>query len=60
VLDILEAGGLAADMELETVEFEGDERTLADLKVLAESNYCENEQIPKELNYIRIARNIMA
>ena len=59
VLDILEAGGIAADMELETVEFEGDERTLADLKILAESNYCENEQIPKELNYIRIARNIM-
>ncbi len=60
VLDILEAGGMAADKELETVEFEGDERTLADLKILAGSNYCENEQIPKELNYIRIARNIMA
>lgn len=60
VLDILEAGGLAADKQLETVEFEGDERTLADLKILADSNYCENEQIPKELNYIRIARNIMA
>jgi phosphotransferase system HPr-like phosphotransfer protein len=60
VLDILEAGGIAADMELETVEFEGDERTLADLKLLADSNYCENEQIPKDLNYIRIARNVVA
>ncbi|MBI3793252.1 MAG: hypothetical protein HY280_00810 [Nitrospinae bacterium] len=59
VLDILEAGGIAADKELETVEFEGDERTLTDLKILSDSNFCENEQIPKELNYIRIARNIM-
>ncbi len=59
VLDLLEAGGLAADLELEDVEFEADERTLADLKILAEGNYCENEQIPKELYYIRVARNIM-
>ncbi len=60
VLDLLEAGGMVADLNLETVEFEGDERTLADLKLLAECNYCENEKIPKELNYIRVARNIMA
>lgn len=59
VLDILEAGGLAADLNIDTVEFEADERTLADLKTLAASNYCENEQIPKDLAYIRIARNIM-
>ncbi len=59
VLDLLEAGGLAADMELSSVECEGDERTLADIKILSECNYCENEQIPKELNYIRVARNIM-
>ena len=59
VLDLLEAGGLAADLEVGEVEFEADERTLADLKILAASNYCENEQIPKELSYIRVARNIM-
>ncbi len=59
VLDLLEAGGLAADLEVNEVEFEADERTLADLKILASSNYCENEQIPKELYYIRVARNII-
>jgi phosphotransferase system HPr-like phosphotransfer protein len=60
VLDLLEAGGLTADLGADEVEFEGDERTLADLKILAESNYCENEKVPKELNYIRVARNVMA
>ncbi len=59
VLDLLEAGGMAADLKMDEVEFEGDERTLADLKILAESNYCENGSIPKKLNYIRVARNIM-
>lgn len=59
VLDLLEAGGMAADLEVNEVEFEGDERTLADLKILAAGNYCENENIPKELYYIRVARNIM-
>jgi phosphotransferase system HPr-like phosphotransfer protein len=59
VLDLLEAGGLAADEGLETVIFTGDARTLADLKILADHNYCEDEKVPKELNYIRVARNIM-
>ncbi|MDH5541482.1 MAG: HPr family phosphocarrier protein [Nitrospinota bacterium] len=59
VLDLLEGGGHTADMESETVDFEGDERTLKDLTILAENNYCEDETIPKELNYIRVARNIV-
>lgn len=59
VLDLLEAGGLTADLGVDEVEFEGDDRTLADLKILADSNYCEDENVPKELNYIRVARNIM-
>ncbi|GMT41738.1 MAG: hypothetical protein IEMM0002_0149 [bacterium] len=59
VLDLLEAGGRAADLRLEEVEFEGDERTLEDIKLLAECNYCEDDKIPKGLNYIRVARNIM-
>lgn len=59
VLDLLEAGGMAADLNMAEVEFEGDERTLADLNMLAECNYCEDDNIPKKLNYIRIARNIM-
>lgn len=59
VLDLLEAGGMTADLKMDEVEFEGDERTLADLQLLAECNYCENGDIPKKLNYIRVARNIM-
>ena len=59
VLDLLEAGGLTADLGADEVEFEGDERTLADLKILADCNYCEDENVPKELNYIRVARNVM-
>ena len=59
VLDLLEAGGLTADLGAEEVEFEGDDRTLRDLKILADSNYCEDENVPKELNYIRVARNVM-
>lgn len=60
VLDLLEAGGLTADLGLKEVEFEGDKRTLQDLKILADSNYCEDENVPKELNYIRVARNVLA
>ena len=59
VLDLLEGGGHTADMECDTVDFEGDERTLNDLKILAANNYCEDGTIPKELNYIRVARNIV-
>jgi len=59
VLDLLEAGGHVADMNIDEVVFEGDARTLRDLAILAESNYCEDEMVPKELNYIRVARNLM-
>jgi len=59
VLDLLEAGGMAADLNMDEVEFEGDERTLEHLRLLSECNYCENDNIPKKLNYIRVARNIM-
>lgn len=58
VLSIMEAGGLVADKGLKTVIFEGDERVLKDLKILAENNYCEECDIPRELNYLRILRNI--
>jgi len=58
VLDLMEAGGMIADKGLKTVIFEGDERVLDDIKILAEHNYCEDQEIPRELNYLRIARNI--
>ena len=59
VLDLLEAGGMAADLGLNEIEFEADERTLQDLIILANGNYCEDEKVPKDLYYIRVARNII-
>ena len=58
VLSIMEAGGLIADKGLKTVVFEGDKRVLDDIKILSEHNYCEECDIPRELNYVRILRNI--
>lgn len=58
VLSIMEAGGLIADKGLKTVTFEGDKRVLDDIKILAEHNYCEECEIPRGLNYLRILRNI--
>ncbi|MEK6591362.1 MAG: HPr family phosphocarrier protein [Nitrospinota bacterium] len=58
VLSIMEAGGLIADKGLKSVIFEGDRRVLDDIKILAEHNYCEECDIPRQLNYLRILRNI--
>lgn len=57
VLSLLEGGGLVADLGLQTVVFEGDKRVLDDIKILADHNYCEDTELPKELNYLRILRN---
>jgi len=58
VLEILQAGGMLADSGGKTVIFEGDKRVLEDLKILADHNYCEDQEIPQELSYIRILRNL--
>lgn len=58
VLSIMEAGGLIADKGLKMVIFEGDKKVLDDIKILSNYNYCEECDIPRELNYVRILRNI--
>ncbi len=58
VLELIEAGGLLADMKAESVVFKGDKRALDDLRILADHNYCEEEDIPRELGYLRILRNL--
>jgi len=58
VLEILSAGGIIADHGLQNVTFEGDARVLDDLKVLADHNYCEDQDIPQRLSYLRILRNL--
>lgn len=57
VLDIQWAGGKIKKEEVEEVEFKGDKRALADLKILAEVNYGEDHMgkgipLPKELSYL--------
>lgn len=58
VLDMQWAGGKIKKEELEEVEFRGDSRALADLKVLAQVNYGEDSMgkgvpLPPELSYLR-------
>jgi phosphotransferase system HPr (HPr) family protein len=57
VMSLLQAGGAIADKGYETVTFEGDKRILDDIKILAEYNYCEDQKIPRELDYLRLLRN---
>lgn len=58
VLDMQWAGGLIKKEGVESVVFEGDVRTLEDLKILASVNYAEDSMgkgipLPRELNYLR-------
>jgi phosphotransferase system HPr-like phosphotransfer protein len=58
VMSILEAGWNISEQGYGEVYFEGDKRVLDDLKILSDHNYCEDEDIPRELNYLRILRNL--
>lgn len=57
VMSLLQAGGAIADKGHESVTFEGDKLILDDIKILAKYNYCEDQKIPKELDYLRVLRN---
>ncbi len=57
VMALLEAGWILADKGAKSVVYEGDRRVLQDLKILAEHNYCEDQDIPRELSYLRVLRN---
>ena len=52
VMSMLQAGGAIADKGYQTVLFEGSKRVLDDIKILAAHNYCEEEDIPKQLSYL--------
>ncbi len=58
VLSMMEAGGALADSGATHVVFEGDDRVLADIAILSEHNYCEDQEVPRELRYLRISRNL--
>jgi phosphotransferase system HPr-like phosphotransfer protein len=57
VMSLLQAGGAIADKGYDKVTFEGDKQILDDIKVLARYNYCEDQKIPRELDYLRVLRN---
>jgi phosphotransferase system HPr-like phosphotransfer protein len=57
VMALLEAGWILSDKGATSVVYEGDKRVLQDLRILAEHNYCEDQDIPRELSYLRILRN---
>jgi len=56
VMSLLQAGGAIADKGYQSVLFEGDKRVLNDIKILSEHNYCEDEDIPEGLSYLRTMR----
>jgi phosphotransferase system HPr-like phosphotransfer protein len=57
VMSMLQAGGAIADKGYQTVIFEGSSRVLEDIKILSDHNYCEEEDIPKQLSYLRELKN---
>jgi len=57
VMSMLQAGGAIADKGYQTVIFEGSKRVLDDVKILAKHNYCEEQEIPEQLNYLKELRN---
>ena len=57
VMSMLQAGGTIADKGYQTVIFEGSKRVLDDVKILAKHNYCEEQEIPEQLNYLKELRN---
>jgi phosphotransferase system HPr-like phosphotransfer protein len=57
VMSMLQAGGTIADKGYQTVIFEGSKRVLDDVKVLAKHNYCEEQEVPEQLSYLKELRN---
>ena len=57
VMSMLQAGGTIADKGYQTVIFEGSKRVLDDVKILAKHNYCEEQEIPEQLSYLKELRN---
>lgn len=57
VMSMLQAGGTIADKGYQTVNFEGSKRVLDDIKILAKHNYCEEQEIPESLSYLKELRN---
>lgn len=57
VMSMLQAGGVIADNGYAKVVFEGDQRALDDIKILAQHNYCEDKKVPPPLSYLKAVLN---
>ena len=53
VMSLLQAGGAIADKGFKTVEFEGSQQAIEDVKILAQHNYCEQGEFPRKLSYLK-------
>ena len=52
-MSLLQAGGTIADKGFKTVQFEGSKQAIEDIKILAQHNYCEQGDFPRQLNYLK-------
>jgi phosphotransferase system HPr (HPr) family protein len=53
VMTLLQAGGILADKGYKVVNFEGSKQAINDVKILAQNNYCEEGEFPRQLSYLR-------
>ncbi|MBC8288466.1 MAG: HPr family phosphocarrier protein [Nitrospinae bacterium] len=53
VMSLLQAGGLLADKGYLNVILEGSRQAIKDAKLLAQNNYCEEGEFPRQLSYLR-------
>ncbi len=53
VMSLLQAGGLLADKGYKKVILEGSRQAINDAKLLAQNNYCEEGEFPRQLSYLR-------
>jgi phosphotransferase system HPr (HPr) family protein len=53
VMSLLQAGGLLADKGYLKVTLEGSKQAINDVKILAQNNYCEEGEFPRQLSYLR-------
>jgi len=53
VMSLLQAGGILADKGYKKVILEGSRQAINDAKVLAQNNYCEEGEFPRQLSYLR-------
>ena len=53
VMNLLQAGGILADKGYLNVTLEGSRHAINDAKLLAQNNYCEKGEFPRQLSYLR-------